>query len=49
LRHENKVKRAYYSEICLIESHTGAERQGQSQCSLDEEKNILKVINGIEE
>ncbi|WP_428425033.1 hypothetical protein [Pararhizobium sp.] len=48
-RHENKVKCVTRSEIRLIDSHAGAKRQRQSQCPLDEEKNISKVINGIED
>jgi hypothetical protein len=47
--HENKVKCVTRSEICLLDSHAGAKRQRQGQCPLDEEKNISKVINGIEE
>jgi hypothetical protein len=49
LRHENNVKSEDISEICFIDRDVGADRQRQSQCPLDEEKHILKVINGIEE
>lgn len=48
-RHGNMVKCVIRLEIRLIDSHAGAKRQRQSQCPLDEEKNISKVINGIEE
>jgi hypothetical protein len=46
---KTKLKRAAWLEIRTGKRDIGAEHQRQSQRPANEEKHILKLVNGIEE